>query len=84
MRARERVKAGPDLKVFFPLAVKAAPGRRTFVWEGEKVIEVDTSSRFVRRSIRCGDLVVVKTESVPDAKPKRTRKRKAATPGDSE
>lgn len=78
MNTKRMVKAGTDrtgnpIKVFFPLDIKAAPGRRTFVLEGETVIEVDESHRFVMRSIRCGDLVVVRTEKLAGGAPKRTR-----------
>jgi hypothetical protein len=71
MNTKCRVRAGDGLKVFFPLDIKAAPGRRTFVLEGDEVIEVDRTSRFVMRSLRCGDLVMVRTEKAPAApKPK--------------
>ncbi len=87
MNTKRRVKAGRGLKVFFPLDIKAAPGRRTLILEGDEVIEVDASSRFVMRSIRCGDLVVVKTETrardkVPP-KSKSKAKPAAETSGES-
>lgn len=76
--SKTKVKAKDGLKVFFPLDCMAAPGRKTFVLEGEAIIEVDTVHRFVRRSIRCGDLVVVKTKSVGEAPAKPKRKKKPA------
>lgn len=57
-----KVRAGAGLRVFFPHRVVTAPGRRTRVLEGAQVIEVPANMRFVRRSIRCKDLVVVQTE----------------------
>lgn len=69
-----KVRAGAGLRVFFPQRVVAAPGRRTRVLEGAQVIEVPANMRFVRRSIRCEDLVevqtadldVVQTEETPE------------------
>jgi len=58
--AKKRVKAAEGLKVYFPLAVKAAPGARTFVLEGDSEIEIDVDNAFVARRIRKGDLVIVK------------------------
>lgn len=62
-----KVRAGEGLQVHFPLQVIAAPGRRTLVLEGAAVLEVPADMRFVRRSLRNGDLVMVQTE---EPKPK--------------
>jgi hypothetical protein len=62
-----KVRAGKGRQVHFPLRVIAAPGRRTLVLEGDAVVEIPCDMRFVRRSLRNGDLVMVQTE---DAKPK--------------
>ena len=64
-----KVRAAEGLRVFFPHAVAAAPGRRTKILEGEETLEVSSNMRFVRRSIRCGDLVVVQPEGEAEAAP---------------
>lgn len=64
-----KVRAGKGRQVHFPLRVIAAPGRRTLVLEGDRVIEVPANMRFVRRSIRNQDLVVVQTEGNPEPEP---------------
>ncbi len=69
MNTMKKVRAGDGKKVFFPQSIKAAPGRRTFILEGDTVIEVDTALRFNMRSISNGDLVVVKT-----TKPRKSTK----------
>lgn len=56
------VRAGEGRQVHFPQRVIAAPGRRTLVLEGDATAEVPCDMRFVRRSLRNGDLVVVQTE----------------------
>lgn len=84
-----RVKAGPGLKVFFPLDVIAAPGRRVRILEGDEVVEVRANMRFVQRSLRCKDLIkvgdspvaappVVQTEKDAE-KPRKLWKRKPMT-----
>lgn len=66
----KKVKAAEGLKVFFPLDVKAGPGRRTFILEGDAVVEVNTDTRFVRRRIAAGDLTIVRTVAKRASKPK--------------
>lgn len=61
-----KVRAGDGLMVHFPQTVITAPGRRTLVLEGDAVAEVPLNMRFVRRSLRNGDLVVVQTEGKPE------------------
>ncbi len=64
-----RVRAGKGRVVYFPLSVIAAPGRRTLVLQGDRVIEVPANMRFVRRSRRNRDLVVVQTEGKAEPVP---------------
>jgi hypothetical protein len=68
------VKAGQGLRVYFPLSVVAAAGRRTRILEGDEVLEVDPSDRFVRRRMQIGDLIVVKQEQLPFEAAKRKPK----------
>ncbi|HEU02893.1 hypothetical protein LCGC14_0605520 [marine sediment metagenome] len=73
-----QVRAGEGRQVHFPLRVIAAPGRRTLVLDGSTVVEVPLNMRFVRRSLRNGDLLVVQTEEPkPKAKPKSKPKAEA-------
>ncbi len=75
-----KVRAGEGRQVHFPQRVIAAPGRRTLVLKGDAVIEIPCDMRFVRRSLRNGDLVMVQTEE-PTAKAKPKSKPKTdATP----
>ena len=64
-----KVRAGEGRSVHFTLRVIAAPGRRTLVLEGDRVIEVPLNMRFVRRSLRNRDLVMVQTEGKPEPVP---------------
>ncbi len=65
-----KVRAGEGRQVHFPLRVIAAPGRRTLVLEGDRVIEVPLNMRFVRRSLRNRDLIMVQTEgNEPEIEP---------------
>ena len=54
------VRAGKDLRVFFPMGTVAAPGARTKIIQGDETVEVPASDRFVAKRIKVGDLVVVK------------------------
>ena len=67
-----KVKAAAGRPVHFPMSVKAAPGARTLVLEGDTVIEVDDSHRFIRRRLKVGDLVLVKSEK--QSKPAKKEK----------
>jgi hypothetical protein len=76
-----KVRAKEGLKVFFPLEVAAAPGRRVKILEGAEVLEVEANTRFVQRRIVVGDLVrcdvvpskpkAEKPKTKPAAKPRR-------------
>ncbi len=82
-----KVRAGEGRQVHFPQQVIAAPGRRTLVLEGDAVIEVPCDMRFIRRSLRNGDLVMVQTEgkrTEPPKAPKPKPQRKPAPATDSE
>ncbi len=76
-KSKISVKAKEGLKVFFPLDVVAAPGRRVKILEGEEVIEVPSHMRFVQRRIAARDLVVIKqSKPVRETKPKKAKKAK--------
>jgi len=62
MERKVRVKAGDGLKVFLPLDVLAAPGRKIKVLEGDETVEVPLDTRYVRRRLKVGDLVVVESD----------------------
>ena len=68
-----KVKAGEGLTMHFPQRVVAAPGAKTLQISGETVVEVNGDDRFIRRRLKVGDLVLVKSAKVD--KPK-TRKPK--------
>jgi len=56
---------GTPLKVFFPLDVIAAPGRRTFVLFGDMVVDLPSDHRYVRRRVLKGDLIMVRSSQGP-------------------
>lgn len=56
----KKVQAGKDRVVIFPQSVLRAPGAKSLSISGDTVVEVDDKHRFVRRSLRNGDIVEVK------------------------
>lgn len=63
---------GTPLVVVFPLDLAPAPGAKHRRLTGEATVEVPEDHRFVIRSRRNGDLVVVKRDSAKgDAKPRK-------------
>ena len=60
-----KVKAAAGLVMHFPRRVISAPGARTLQITADQVAEVDGDDRFIRRRIKVGDLVLVKTEKKP-------------------
>ena len=63
-----KVNAAPGLVMHFPTRTITAPGARTLKIEGDTVIEVNGDDRFVRRRLKVGDLVLVKTEKPKPSK----------------
>jgi len=61
-------KAGVGRTVAIPQSVKPAPGAKTLIVQGDVEVQLDDSKRFVRRSVRNGDLVVVKAKSAKKGK----------------
>jgi hypothetical protein len=59
------VRAGDGLVVHLPKRLGCAPGARTRVITATEIVEVPSNSRFVRRRILVGDLVVVQPGQMP-------------------
>lgn len=55
------VRAAKGRIVHFPQRVKAGPGASTLCISGDTTVEIEGSHRFIRRRLRVGDLVLVKT-----------------------
>ncbi len=66
-----KVRAGDGLVMHFPRRVVSAPGARTMQIDGDTVVEVDADDRFIRRRLKVGDLVLVKTEKPKTSKAKK-------------
>ncbi len=56
-----KVRAGKDKIMHFPQGVIAGPGATTMHISGDTEISVDDKHRFIRRRLKVGDLVLVKT-----------------------
>jgi hypothetical protein len=65
-----KIKAANNIKVIMPLGVKAAPGAKHYILEGDDVIEVTASEYFVTKRIAAGDIVIVKEGSSKKEKEK--------------